>query len=50
LYYYDVNSLYPYAMIKPMPLEITVWYSDMRNIKLDEFFGFAMEKKIIKGG
>ncbi len=40
LYYYDVNSLYPYAMCKPMPFEVI---GKGRNLPLDQlsnFFGF----------
>jgi len=41
LYYYDVNSLYPYAMTKPIPLKIEKWHPNMKDIKLKDFFGFA---------
>lgn len=41
LYYYDVNSLYPFAMLNDMPLNIDKQYSDMSNIKLEDFFGFC---------
>jgi hypothetical protein len=41
LQYYDVNSLYPLAMTKPMPLKITAWHSNLNDIKLEDFFGFA---------
>lgn len=35
--YYDVNSLYPYAMLKPMPHKfLGIKY----NINLNNFFGF----------
>jgi hypothetical protein len=44
LYYYDVNSLYPYAMLKDMPGKfIRVIY---KNIDLNNFFGFV--RAIIK--
>jgi hypothetical protein len=37
-YYYDINSLYPYAMLRDMPIgQPRVIRGD---IKLDEFFGF----------
>ena len=42
LYYYDVNSLYPKAMLNPMPYEILKFYPDMTFIKLDDFFGFCL--------
>lgn len=41
LYYYDVNSLYPSAMLNPMPGKISQRIRNMNNIKLDDFFGFA---------
>ena len=43
LYYYDVNSLYPYAMLNPMPHEIlnNGKMIDLTDIKLESFFGFA---------
>lgn len=40
--YYDVNSLYPAAMSKPMPYEIIQYYPDMKNINLENFFGFCL--------
>jgi hypothetical protein len=42
LHYYDVNSLYPYAMSNPMPFEIVKFYHNMRFIKLENFFGFCL--------
>ena len=38
---YDVNSLYPFVMLNDMPLNIDKKYSDMSNIKLEDFFGFC---------
>jgi len=40
VYYYDVNSLYPYAMLNPMPYNLIKIHNIMDNIKLDSFFGF----------
>ena len=42
LYYYDVNSLYPYAMLNDMPLTIIKTYNHVQsqNINLNSFFGF----------
>jgi DNA polymerase type B, organellar and viral len=40
LYYYDVNSLYPYAMLNPMPYNLIKYHTNMFNIKLENFFGF----------
>lgn len=41
-YYYDINSLYPFAMSKPMPYEIIKYYHNMNHIKLENFFGFCL--------
>lgn len=41
-YYYDVNSLYPFAMCKPMPHKLVTKYNDMTDIKLENFFGFCL--------
>jgi len=39
VHYYDVNSLYPYAQCKPMPLKCTRWIKQLNS--LDNFFGFV---------
>jgi hypothetical protein len=39
-YYYDVNSLYPFCMLKPIPFELIKHHNNMDNIKLENFFGF----------
>ena len=46
VYYYDVNSLYPYAMLNPMPYNIlhNGKIIDLSNRSLDSFFGFALVK------
>lgn len=44
LHYYDVNSLYPFAMLNPMPLEMINHYKDMSNVNFDSFFGFCLCK------
>ena len=43
LYYYDINSLYPYAMLNPMPHEIlnNGERIDLSDRSLESFFGFA---------
>jgi hypothetical protein len=44
LFYYDVNSLYPFVMLKDMPFKPLKWYEDMSEIKLETFFGFALAR------
>ena len=43
LYHYDVNSLYPHAMTKPMPLKF-IRYIEGSEIDLNNFFGFCEVK------
>lgn len=41
LYYYDVNSLYPFVMKEfSMPGGTPVWHSDLEYMTLDNMFGF----------
>jgi len=42
IFYYDVNSLYPFAMCKPMPYEFIRKFTlkEGDNFNLDNFFGF----------
>uniref|UniRef100_UPI00315D3724 hypothetical protein n=1 Tax=Infundibulicybe hongyinpan TaxID=2486348 RepID=UPI00315D3724 len=40
LHYYDVNSLYPFAMNKELPLKPIKKYSKMTDISLNDVFGF----------
>jgi len=40
LFYYDVNSLYPFAMCKPMPYKLIKFHKDLSNFELNNFFGF----------
>jgi DNA polymerase type B, organellar and viral len=42
LKYYDVNSLYPFAMSNPMPFEMIRYHHGMSFIKLENFFGFCL--------
>ena len=45
LHHYDVNSLYPYAMLNEMPVEIIDEFSlEDKKPKLETFFGFAYAK------
>lgn len=44
VHYYDVNSLYPYAMLKPMPHQLVQKHEDLSNFQLENFFGFALAK------
>lgn len=39
-YHFDVNSLYPFAMLKPMPFKILNFHSDLSNHSLVNLFGF----------
>lgn len=39
LHYYDVNSLYPHAMVKPMPLNLIKKHNKVSEI--NNFFGFV---------
>lgn len=42
VYYYDVNSLYPHAMLNPMPHELlSNGVIDLTNRTLKSFFGFC---------
>ena len=43
LKYYDVNSLYPYAMLLDMPVKYlaTITGYSLKNLKLDDVFGFV---------
>ncbi len=47
-FYYDVNSLYPFAMLNPMPYDIlnNGKLIDLSNRTLDNFFGFALVKVV----
>lgn len=41
LYYYDVNSLYPFVMKEfPMPGGVPVWHRNLEGMDLDSMFGF----------
>lgn len=42
VFYYDVNSLYPYAMKMILPNKPIRRYNDMSDIKLENFFGFTL--------
>lgn len=41
LYYYDVNSLYPFIMLSyPMPGGVPVWMNNLEEVDLDSLFRF----------
>ena len=42
LHYYDINSLYPFAMCKPMPHKLIKYHNDLGNITLNNFFGYCL--------
>jgi len=42
--WYDINSLYPKAMLKPMPYKPIKFHKDLTNTKLENFFGFCLAK------
>lgn len=43
LYYSDINSLYPYAMMHPMPVNIkTKHFNFDSDFSLDSFFGLKL--------
>ena len=44
LFYYDVNSLYPYAMTNPMPGGKPVWHGKLKGCDLEQLFGFVEAK------
>lgn len=45
--YYDVNSLYPYAMLNDMPGKLIKFYANLSNFNLDNFFGFVLAEVTI---
>jgi len=42
IYYYDINSLYPFAMCQPMPHKLIKFHKDLNNITLNDFFGYCL--------
>jgi len=44
LHHYDVNSLYPHVMRKPLPFLPLSFINDMSNFNLNDFFGFCLAK------
>jgi hypothetical protein len=44
LYYYDVNSLYPFVMKFIMPTKHLKTHRDLKGVNIDNFFGFIKAK------
>jgi hypothetical protein len=44
IYWYDVNSLYPYAMLEPVPYKIIDKHNDLSSVKVSDFKGFVKAK------
>jgi hypothetical protein len=44
LKHYDVNSLYPHVMRKPLPFLPENFINDMSKTNLNDFFGFCLAK------
>jgi len=40
--YYDVNSLYPYSMMKDMPGKVIRYHNNLSRYKLSKYFGYAL--------
>lgn len=45
--YYDVNSLYPYSMMKDMPGKFIRYHNKLSYYKLSKFFGFCLAEVTI---
>nr|YP_010130200.1 DNA polymerase [Clavaria fumosa]QPZ51102.1 DNA polymerase [Clavaria fumosa] len=44
VFWYDVNSLYPFAMCNEMPFKPLEFINDLSKINIKDFFGFAFVK------
>jgi hypothetical protein len=44
VYWYDINSLYPYAMLEPVPYKAIAKHSDLSDVKVKDFKGFVLAK------
>ncbi len=42
LHHYDVNSLYPFAMLKPMPTRLKVFHPNLEGFNLSDLFGYFL--------
>jgi DNA polymerase type B, organellar and viral len=40
LKYYDINSLYPFALTKPLPFEMKKYHPNLTDLNLNNFFGY----------
>lgn len=45
--YYDVNSLYPFSMLRDMPGKVIKYHNNMSKINLSNFFGFVLAEVTI---
>jgi hypothetical protein len=44
VYHYDINSLYPYAMLEDVPYKAIAKHDDLKGIKASDFKGFVLAK------
>jgi hypothetical protein len=44
VYWYDINSLYPYAMLEPVPYKVVTKHNDLSGVNVKDFKGFVYAK------
>jgi hypothetical protein len=44
VYHYDINSLYPYAMLEDVPYKAIAKHDDLTGVKASDFKGFVLAK------
>jgi hypothetical protein len=44
LYWYDVNSLYPFAMMGELPYKVKAWHGNLSKVNVKDFKGFVKAK------